>query len=404
MKRKLTTKYIESLKPDPSKRREFRDELMPGLVLRISRSGTKTFCLLKRIDGKMRRVTVGRFGVLTLSEARERVRSILYEIETGKFEERVGIEVQNTPTLAEVIPLYIDKHAKIQNRDWKRKAALLGKFVALHSKRIDQIKRGDVVLECDKINVTAPVSANRALAHLKHLMSWCVDRGIIDASPIVGLKQSTKEKPRERVLADEELRTLWAAADAEGYPFGDCIKLLILCGQRRAEVAEMRWSELDFERGLWTLPSTRAKNGRQHTVPVTDAMLASLRKVPRFLGSDFVFTTGGKSPISGFGRLKRRIDKAMPEGTPPWIIHDLRRTMSTNLAMLGVPQPVTEALLNHKTGVVSGVAAIYNVYSYADEKREALATWSRHVTNLVNSNDDVTPTKTTGCGNRPSSG
>lgn len=119
-------------------------------------------------------------------------------------------------------------------------------------------------------------------------------------------------------------------------------------------------------------------------------MLEVLRKTPRFFKSDYVFTTTGKTPISGFGRVKDRLDKALPEGTEPWIIHDLRRTMSTNMAKLGVPQPVTEALLNHKTGVVSGVAAIYNVYSYADEKREALATWSQHFMKLVRSKNDAT--------------
>lgn len=387
MKRKLTTKFVENHKPNPSQRLDIRDELMPGLVLRISTSGTKTFCLHKRIGGKMRRLTIGRCGVLSLSEARERVRQILYEIETGQFEDRTGVKVATKPTLGEVIPDYIEKHAKPRNRDWKRKKALLDKFTDLHGKQIDQIKRADVVRACDVIHKSTPVSANRALAHLKHLMSWCVDRGLLDASPIAGLKPLTKEKPRERVLSEKELRALWAACDAEGYPFGDCMKLLILSGQRRAEVAEMRWSELDLEKRLWTLPSQRAKNGRQHTIPITDAMLVVLKRMPRFLGSDYVFTTTGKSPVSGFGRLKDRLDKSMPDGTEPWIIHDLRRTMSTNMAMLGVPQPVTEALLNHKTGVVSGVAAIYNVYSYADEKREALGAWSQHLMKLVELQD-----------------
>ncbi|MBV7396568.1 tyrosine-type recombinase/integrase [Mameliella sediminis] len=388
MKRKLTTKFIEGQKPDPSKRLDFRDELMPGLVLRISASGTKTFCLHKRINGKMRRLTIGRFGVVSLAEARERVRQVLYEIETGRFEDQTGIEVETKPTLGEMIPDYIEKYAKVHNRDWKRKQALLEKFATLHNKRIDQIKRADVVKACDVIHKTAPTSANRALAHLKHLMGWCVERGMMEANPIAGMKPLSKEKPRERVLTDNELGALWAVCGDEGYPFGDCMKLLMLSGQRRAEVAEMRWSELDFEKRLWTLPSSRAKNGKQHSVPITDAMLEVLCKTPRFFNSDYVFTTTGKSPVSGFGRVQDRLDKALPEGTEPWIIHDLRRTMSTNMAMLGVPQPVTEALLNHKTGVVSGVAAIYNVYSYADEKREALATWSQHVMELVQKQDD----------------
>ena len=289
------------------------------------------------------------------------------------------MEVEAKPTLGEIIPDYIDKHAKVHNRDWTRKNALLLKFATLLDNRIDEITRADVVKACDIIHKTAPVSANRALAHLKHLMNWCVDRGMLEVSPLVGLKPPSKEVPRDRVLSDHELRALWAATDAEGYPLGDCMKVLILSGQRRAEVAGMCWSEIDYERRLWTLPSKRAKNGRQHTVPLTDAMLTILQGVPRFLGSDFVFTTTCRSAVSGFGRLKRRLDRAMPEASEPWIIHDLRRTMATNLAMLGVPQPVTEALLNHKTGVVSGVAAIYNVYSYADEKRDALALWSQEL-------------------------
>ncbi|WP_121634329.1 tyrosine-type recombinase/integrase [Tropicibacter alexandrii] len=383
MKRKLTTKFIEGQKPDPSKRLDFRDELMPGLVLRISASGTKTFCLHKRINGKMRRLTIGRFPIISLADARKRVQQVLYEIETGRFEDRTGIEIDTKPTLGDVIPDYIEKHAKVHNRDWKRKEALLAKFTTLHSKRIDEIKRADVVKACDVIHKSAPVSANRALAHLKHLMGWCVERGMIDASPIAGMKPLSKERSRERVLTDEELGALWEVFGDEGYPFGDCMKFLMLSGQRRAEVAEMRWPEIDLEKRLWTLPSQRAKNGRQHTVPITDAMLDVLRRVPRFIGSDYVFTTTGKSPMSGFGRLKDRLDKELPEGTEPWIIHDLRRTMSTNMAMLGVPQPVTEALLNHKTGVVSGVAAIYNVYSYADEKREALDKWNEHIEKIT---------------------
>ncbi|WP_235923993.1 tyrosine-type recombinase/integrase [Pseudoroseicyclus tamaricis] len=353
MKRKLSSKFIEGQKPDPSKRLDFRDELMPGLVLRISTSGTKTFCLHKRINGEMRRLTIGRFGVVSLADARERVQKILYEIETGCFEDRTGKEIEKKPTLGDVIPDYIEKHAKVHNRDWKRKEALLAKFTTLHGKRIDEIKRADVVKACDVIHKSAPVSANRALAHLKHLMGWCVERGMIDASPVAGMKPLSKERSRERVLADDELGALSTACDAEGYPFGDCMNLLILSDQRRAEVAEMRWSELDLEKRLWTLPSQRAKNGRQHTVPITDAMLDVLRRGPRFLGSDFVFTTTGKSPVSGFGRLKDRLDKTLPEGTDPWIIHDLRRTMSTNMAMLGVPQPVTRPAIPKTSGTTT---------------------------------------------------
>ncbi|UXX83032.1 tyrosine-type recombinase/integrase [Roseovarius pelagicus] len=401
MKQKLTTKFIETRKPNPAKREDYRDTVVPGLVLRVNKSGTKTFSFHKRINGKMKRLTIGQFGPFSLNDARERARQILYEVETGKFEQNTGIEVDTKPTLGDVIPDYIEKYAKVHNRDFERKEAHLAKFTTLHEKPINEIKRADVVKACDTIQKSAPIGVNRALAHLKHLMSWSVERGIIDASPIAGMKPPSKEKPRERVLSDDELGVLWEACDDEGYPFGDCMKLLILSGQRRAEVAEMRWSELDLENRLWTLPSQRAKNGRQHTIPLTDAMLDVLRRLPKFIGSDFVFTTTGTTPISGFGRLKKRLDKSLPKDAEPWTPHDLRRTMSTNMAQLGVPQPVTEALLNHKTGVVSGVAAIYNVYSYADEKRDALDKWNAHIEEIKKTEDDP---QSAGCGDARSLG
>lgn len=401
MIQKLTTKFIEARKPDPAKRVDYRDTLVPGLVLRVNKSGTKTFSFHKRISGKMKRLTIGQFGPVSLTEARDRARQIHYEVETGRFEQNTGIECDAKPTLGDVIPDYIEKHAKVHNRDWKRKKALLEKFSTLHDTKIDEIKRADVVKACETIHNSAPVSANRALAHLKHLMGWCVERCMIDANPIAGMKPLSKEKPRERVLSDDELGVLWEACVVEGYPFGDCMKLLILSGQRRAEVSEMRWSEIDLEKRLWTLPSQRAKNGRQHTVPITDSMLDVLRSVPKFLGSDFVFTTKGTTPISGFGRLKKRLDKSLPMDAEPWTPHDLRRTMSTNMAMLGVPQPVTEALLNHKTGVVSGVAAIYNVYSYADEKREALETWDARIEEITKTKNDP---RSAGCDDASSLG
>ena len=145
MKSKLTTKFIESIKLNPAKRLDFRDDLMPGLVLRVSPSGTRTFCLHGRVNGTMRRVAIGRYGVITLAEARERVRQVHYEIESGRFWERTGVEVENRITLGEVIPDYFEKHAKSQNRDWRNKQSLLAKFTDLHGKRLDQIKRADVV-------------------------------------------------------------------------------------------------------------------------------------------------------------------------------------------------------------------------------------------------------------------
>jgi integrase len=149
-----------------------------------------------------------------------------------------------------------------------------------------------------------------------------------------------------------------AAADVEKYSFGYAIKLLVLTGQRRSEVAEMRWSEIDLERMVWTIPISRSKNQQAHEVPLSIAAINVIRSVPRFLNSEYVFTTTGRAPISGFGRVKNRLDGVL--GLANWRTHDLRRTAASGMAPLGVAPHVIEKVLNHRTGIISGVAAVYN--------------------------------------------
>ncbi len=218
--------------------------------------------------------------------------------------------------LKEVIPQFVDLYAKPNTKDWKGTQSILRKFAKLSDTPIDQIKRTDVVAVIDDIVASGtPTRANRALAAFKKLMNWCIDRGIIETSPIMSLRPPTREVARDRVLDGNEVAAIWKAADAEGFPFAQFVQILILTGQRRGEVAGMRWSEIDFDEATWTLPAQRVKNGRLHIVPLTGAMVDILKSVPRFLGSDFVFTTTGATSISGFGRLKKRFDSALPEDT-----------------------------------------------------------------------------------------
>lgn len=231
----------------------------------------------------------------------------------------------------------------------------------------------------------APTRANRALAAIKKLMNWCIDRGIIETSPVAALKPPTKEVARERVLTDIELAACWDAATDEGFPFKQFVQLLILTGQRRGEVSGMRRSELDLDNGIWTLPAKRTKNASSHIVPLAPLAIDILKSVPRFLDSDLVFTTNGKTPISGFGRLKERLDVTVGLDAEDWRFHDLRRTMATNMAMMRIQPHIIEAILNHKTGIVSGVAAVYNRHAYVDEKREALKPWAEKVEEMTTS-------------------
>lgn len=381
--RQLTPKTIEALPPAQGKRYEVRDVLLPGLYLRVSASGSKVFYLSKRIDHRMRRIRVGSWPILSLRDAREKAREILRLIELGEFDQKEP-EEERVLTLAEVIPQFIDLYAKPRTRDWRGSEIVLQKFSSLYDRPVDQIKRSDIVRVLDGLVAAGtPTRANRALSAIKKLMNWCIDRGTVETSPVAHLKMPTKEVARDRVLSTDELRLCWQMAEAEGFPFAPCIQLLVLTGQRRGEVSGMRWSELDFENAIWTIPAKRAKNGSAHMVPLAPLALQVIRLVPRYLDSDFVFTTTGRTAISGFGRLKGRLDAAFGPDAEDWRVHDLRRTVATNMAMLKVQPQVIEAVLNHKSGLVSGVAAIYNRHSYLDEKREALEAWANRVAEII---------------------
>jgi integrase len=252
---------------------------------------------------------------------------------------------------------------------------------AFGSRRVQDISRRDIIALLDSIvDDRKPITANRTLATLSKMFSWCVERSIIEVSPCIGVKRPAPEVSRERVLGDEELRLIWQAAERLGYPFGTFAQLLILTGQRRNEVGWMCWSEITNT--LWTIPSARTKNGRTHEVPLSRAAQALLAKTPRIAGGDYVLTTTGTMPIKGFGVPKRKIDELAPIAVR-WTFHDLRRTLASGMARLGVNLPVIEKVLNHTGGSFAGVAGIYQRHDFAGEKRGALELWAQHVLTLV---------------------
>jgi integrase len=378
MRRKLSPKLVEHIKALGPKRLDVWDTVLQCFGVRISPSGRKTWFVVARVDGRQKRITIGTYPAVSLAEARTEARKIIRDAQLG-----VLSRAPEAPalTLGDTVPLFIQLYAKPKNRGWKESERLLDKFQDLFGKPLTQIVRSDVVRVLDEIVASGtPYRANRALAALKKLMNWALDRGMIEVNPIAGLKPPHKERSRELVLSDAALASLMRAADAEGYPFGDALKLLVLTGQRRSEVAEMRWSEIDLERAVWTVPPARSKNGQAHQVPLSAPTVRLLQSLPRFLASDWVFTTTGRAPISGFGRMKRRLHDAA--GMPDWRIHDIRRTMASGMARIGVEPHVIEKVLNHKSGIISGVAAVYNRYGYEKEKRAALVHWSAFLLNL----------------------
>jgi integrase len=229
------------------------------------------------------------------------------------------------------------------------------------------------------------------------MCKWAIGRGIIERSPCDGVTPPSPENKRERVLADIEIKRVWESAEALGQPFGPIVKLLLLTGARRDEVAGMRWSEVNLEARTWTIASERSKNDRTHVIPLSDTAMVILESLPRIGRVDFVFSTTGHTAVSGFSRMKATIDGLIserlseeaeargdvPDAMTDWILHDLRRTLATNLQKLGVRLEVTEAVLNHVSGSRAGVVGVYQRHDWATEKRQALDAWARRLETII---------------------
>jgi integrase len=381
MQRNLTAKLVENLQPRIDRRYEVRDLLLPGFGVRVSVNGKKSWFAVGRVGGRQVRHTIGTYPTVTLSEAREAARLILKDIQLGLYAPIKAAPEATPPTLGQMITLFIEIYAKPKNRGWKAVQATFRKFSSLNDRPIAEITRADVVKVLDGIAARgAPIAANRAMSAIKKLFAWSLDRGVISVHPLVGLHKPGVERSRDRILTDEELKSFWHATEELGFPFGPAFQLMALTGQRRGEVSGMQWSQLDLNEAIWTIPANVAKNGHAHEVPLSTPALEIIQCLPRFAGSDLVFTTTGINPISGFGRAKDRLDFMMQSNE--WRLHDLRRTAASGMARIGIAPHIIEKVLNHVSGQISGVAAVYNRHGYNEEKRDALGKWAKHLLHL----------------------
>jgi integrase len=412
MAKALTVAAIERLKADPTKRREVADGLLPGLYFVIQPSGARSWAVRYRHGGKPRKLTLGPFPVLDLATARARGRQALQDVAHGADpaaakQEALRTARDDTPagnSVAVIAERFLERHTRAKNKARTIDAVerTFRKYVLPEwgTRQVQSITRRDIVHLLDAIvDAGKPIAANRALADIRKFFNWCLDRSILDASPCVRIQPPATSITRDRVLSDNELRLIWKAAERIGTPFGSVVRLLMLSAQRRDEVAGLRQTELKDGGALWTIPAARTKNGRAHDVPLTEAAQAILASVPRMAGSEFVFTTTGTTPISGYSKAKERLDGVMleiarqeaadrgddPEKVTiePWRLHDLRRTAASGMARLGFPVHVIESVLNHISGQISGVTAIYNRHAYLGEKARALEAWAAHVLQVV---------------------
>jgi integrase len=385
----LTNRSIELIKPT-AERREVPDGLLSGLYLIIQPSGAKSWAVRYRHHGRPCKHTLGRYPAINLAAARKLASAALRTVAEGRDPGREKRHARGTKadTIEAIAAQFVERHCKRSNRP--RTAEETSRLLELHvlprwrDRLAREITRRDVLDLLDRVvDSGKPIAANRTLAAVRKMFNWAVGRDILAASPCAGVKPPTAERARDRVLSDDELRRIWLVADQVGGTFGSLARLLMLTGQRRNEVAKMQWNELDLKRRLWTLPRERVKTDQPHEIPLSAAAIVILESVPRIADSPFVLTTTGNTPSNGYSKGKRRLDALLPQGMPAWRLHDLRRTVASGMARLGIDLPVIERVLNHSSGSFAGIVGVYQRHDFADEKRAALQTWGQHVEGLV---------------------
>lgn len=400
MAKAFTTKSIEAMKPGKD-RREVPDPSLSGLYLVIQPSGAKSWALRYRFDGKPRKVTLGKLrpegmdegtdGFLGLAEARAAAGAALETLHNGrdpgavkkaeKAEKQTG---QNT--MRAQIDIFTRRHLSTKRTGRAVRQALDGNLPDdWWGRDVDTIQKKEIVALLDTlVDADKGYTANRLKAYLSRFFSFCEGRGVIDQNPALGIKTGFKEKPRDRPLTDDEVRLFWAATGEEGAPYGTLFRLLLLTGQRRGEVAEMRWQDIGDD-GVWHLSETATKNETRFDVPLPPLAMDLIDAMPRL--GDYVFTTNGKTPSNSLskphGRILARMNElAAPDDVPRWRPHDLRHTCKTGLASLGVPLDVRARVTNHLSDLPP-MDRRYNHYDYATEKRDALTAWANHLIRIT---------------------
>jgi integrase len=368
-------------------------------VFRLTSSGVRTLTLRTRLKGKQVRFTYPHAArIENLEDARKWAHTMLDKCQADidpRDEERAAqreIEASQQLRLGNVVNVFIERHCK-KNKSWRDTQAIFRLHVLprWQDRLITEITRADVARLLDDVeDRTSIYRTNRTLAAIRKLFNWAMSRGMVEHSPVGPGMARAGERSRDRYLTPHEIRAVWKAAEALGYPSGTLVQLLLVTGQRRQEVAGMRWDEIDKNGKLWTLSYDRTKAGRAQIVPLSDLALELIESCPRL--GDYVLTTRGDRPVSGFAKWKRHLDgetqRAMVAGKrsgnlTAWRLHDLRRTMATYMEELGIPPHIVGSVLNHSPRGFKGVTSVYTRADLVYERRKALVAWARFLSLLI---------------------
>lgn len=367
----LTEISLRNLKAPECGQVFYADDSLAGFGVRVSQGGTKTFTL--RFGMPRQRVSLGRYPIISLSAARQRAKEILAENTLGKTR---PTSVSFDDTVARFLADHAVRNRPRTIKDYTR---VLKVRFPLGSKKLADIGREDIVRRLEKLDY-CPTERRYATVIIKMLFRWAVRNQFLEHSPCEGIVPA-KSLTRSRVLLDAELKAIWQACEGS---FGDIVRLLILTGQRRGEIAALKAEYIGPD--SITLPDHLCKNGREHNFPIARNAVSLLRRVVTLASpekSPFLFPARGNpsAPFSGWSKSKLDLDAR--SGVTGWTLHDLRRTFATNLAALRVPPHIVERLLNHASGSISGVAAIYNRHTYEAECREAINSWEKKLFGII---------------------
>jgi len=386
----LTAQSVANLKLAPERSDQlWFDDSIPGFGIRIRSNGSRVWIFQYKVGGQQRRMSLGRVDAIKPARAREIAGELYAKRKLGgdpAAERRTRVE-RAQHTFGTLIARYLAYQIRAMREDSYREIVrhLENHAAPLRGLPIDTIDQRTIadrlcIIERD----SGAVTANRVRSTMSAMFSWAMRDGLAMANPVANTNKR-EERPRERVLSDAELRLVWKSLGDNQYDA--ILKLLMLTGQRMNEIAGLRWGEVDFDRGVISLPGSRTKNGRPHDVPMTATVRQILQSQPKSEDREFVFGKGS-GPFSGLSRCKERLDQRITEmngekALPHWVHHDLRRSAATRMADIGIQPHIIEAVLNHVSGHKGGIAGIYNRAQYSAEKAQALARWNTHVVALV---------------------
>ncbi|MFZ7093728.1 tyrosine-type recombinase/integrase [Primorskyibacter sp. 2E233] len=367
----LTDLQIKRLKAPERGQKTYYDPGLPGFGVRVSQGGAKTFVV---VYGKgRRRQSLGRYPDVSLSEARilaKRAQAdiALDDLTPSQDLPEVSFETARDKFLA-------DTEARTKTRTIDEYRRLLHRHFHF-SGSLQELTRDQIARPIETLRAT-PSEQQHAFVAIRTMMNWCVRRGYLHVSPAPAL--TFKSKPRERVLNDIELAAVWHRAEGYGWPYGPIVQLLILTGQRRGEIVGLRSSWIEDQ--MIRYPSEFVKNQRPHSIPLGDWAMSIIEDLPEGIDLLFPSRLDDEKPFIGFSKAKVAFDREL--AIAPYTLHDLRRTFSSTMAKLGTPIHVTEKMLNHVSGTISGVAAVYNRHAYIEEMKEAYASHEAHIRSLI---------------------